>query len=81
MVLENDLVVDRHFSRLEDGMEHLNTGMRHLYYMIKNGNPPNDEQRTFFEGGSGEGDPGPREGDENLDTQKSKAVEDSSTKG
>ena len=55
--------------------------MKHLYYMIKNANPPNDEQSTFFEGGSGEGGPGTEGGDENPNTPKSKAVEDSSTKG
>ena len=39
------------------------------------------EQKTFFEGGSGEGGPGTREGDVNPDSIKSKFVEDSSTKG
>ncbi|KAL8121917.1 hypothetical protein AgCh_018593 [Apium graveolens] len=67
------------FLKIETGMEHLNEGMKHLYFMIKNSHCPNEEQRTFFEGPSGEGSGSG--GDGGHGGSKGKFVEDSSTKG
>ncbi|KAK1396901.1 hypothetical protein POM88_006764 [Heracleum sosnowskyi] len=47
---ENQWFNDQKFAKIEGGMEHLNEGMKHLYYMIKNSHQPNVEQRKFFEG-------------------------------
>ncbi|KAK1387455.1 hypothetical protein POM88_015633 [Heracleum sosnowskyi] len=47
---ENQTFNEERMSRIEGGMEHLNEGMKHLYYMIKNSHQPTTEQRTFFEG-------------------------------
>ena len=54
-VLENDNVVALRFERVEERLEHLNTGIMHRHNMIKKEHPPTGEERTFFEGGPGDG--------------------------
>ncbi|KAK1364988.1 hypothetical protein POM88_040549 [Heracleum sosnowskyi] len=89
---ENQWFNDQKFSKIEGGMEHLNEGMKHLYYMIKNSHQPTDEQRKFFEGDDDADQGGDRDarreggdirGTSEVNPRASKAqtVEDSSTKG
>ena len=92
-VLNSENFMKYHSSKVESGMEHLNTGMMHLYNMIKKEHPPNSEERTFFEGSPGGGGgfggeggsgrrsssgSGPEKGKEDPNSYKSKSVEDSS---
>ena len=44
-----------HFQKVESALDHLNTGMRLLYSMVKKEHPSTADERTFFEGGSGGG--------------------------
>ena len=44
-------------------MDHLNDGMMHLYFMIKNSHCPNAQQMEFFEGPSGGGSGDGRDGE------------------
>ena len=41
--IASDNFVKKNFQKVEGGMEHLNTGMMHLYNMIKKEHPPNAE--------------------------------------
>ena len=83
-LIATDNFFKKHFQKVEGGIEHLNTGMMHLYNMIKKEHPPTAEQRKLFEGGNGGGGgsgSGTGEGNEDPSTHKSKYVEDSSRKG
>ena len=81
-----------HFQKVESALDHLNTRMILLYSMVKKEHPPTVDERTFFEGGSGCGggsaggggsgsgtDKGKRK--EDPQSEKSKSIEDSLTKG
>ena len=50
IVYQNDLFIQGRFEQMDKDNKHLNTGMKHLYHMIKNEHPPNAEQKAFFEG-------------------------------
>ncbi|KAK1356366.1 hypothetical protein POM88_049622 [Heracleum sosnowskyi] len=90
---ENQRFNEERMSRIEGGMEHLNEGMKHLYYMIKKSHQPTEEQRTFFEGDDDDDDDADEGGDRreegeirgtsevNPRASKARTVEDSSTKG
>ncbi|KAK1357390.1 hypothetical protein POM88_050646 [Heracleum sosnowskyi] len=90
---ENQRFNEERMSKLEGGMEHLNEGMKNLYYMIKNSHQPTEEQRTFFEGDDDEDDDDDEGGDGrergeirrtsevNPRASTAQIVEDSSTKG
>ena len=74
-VLENDEVNSDKFRSIAQSIDHLNEGMEHIYYMIKDQRPPSRADLNFFEGPDYVSlPPSPLKPEENL-------PEDLSTKG